>query len=129
MAERILSDLGYPSSELAITVVGDRTIRRLNREYLQRDKTTNVISFPMQEGEFSGINPEVLGDVVISADTTDREASEAGIPFESRFAFLVIHGILHLTGFDHERCGEEDAAKMEAKEREVYEMLERERLI
>ena len=69
VAERILNVLGYPDSELSVAIVGDRTIRRLNRDYLGRDKPTNVISFAMQEGDFAGLNPMVLGDVVISADT------------------------------------------------------------
>ena len=58
--------------------MGDRAIRVINREYLGRDKATNVISFAMQEGEFGAINPGLLGDVVISVDTALREAEEAG---------------------------------------------------
>ncbi|RQW77931.1 MAG: rRNA maturation RNase YbeY, partial [Geobacter sp.] len=103
MAEKILSVLGYPDSELSVSIVGDLSIRRLNRDYLGRDKPTNVISFPMHEGEFSGLNPVLLGDVVISADTAAREAHEAEVEFHARLSFLLLHGILHLTGFDHER--------------------------
>jgi probable rRNA maturation factor len=128
-AERILSVLGFPDSELSVVVVGDRTIRRLNRDYLGRDKTTNVISFAMQEGDFPGLNPQVLGDVAISAETAAREAEEGGVDFESRLTFLLLHGILHLAGFDHERCGEEEARRMEAKERELFALLVRERLV
>lgn len=109
-----------------MTVVGDRSIRRLNREYLGRDKATNVISFAMGEGEFGGVNPKVLGDVVISADTAAREAEEGGVPFQSRLSLLLLHGILHLTGYDHERSGKAEAERMEEKERELFEMLERE---
>lgn len=126
MAEKILSDSGYLDSELCIIVTGDRAIRRLNRDYLGRDKATNVISFPMQEGEFTGMNPELLGDIVISADTAAREAEEGEIPFFSRLSFLLLHGILHLTGYDHERSGEAEAARMEARERELFGILERE---
>lgn len=129
MAERILSDLGFPGSELAITIVGDRSIRRLNRDYLGRDKSTNVISFPMQEGEAAGVNPELLGDVVISADTAAREAAEGDLTFNSRLCFLLLHGILHLTGYDHERSGEDEAARMEAKERELFDLLLAEDLV
>ena len=129
MAERILSDLGCPDSELSISVVGDRTIRRLNRDYLDRDKTTNVISFAMQEGNFCELNPDVLGDVVICADTAGREAAEAGIPFFSRLSFLLLHGILHITGYDHERSGEAEAVRMEAREREIFALLEHDGLV
>jgi probable rRNA maturation factor len=121
--------LGFPDSELSVVVVGDRTIRRLNREYLGRDKPTNVISFAMQEGDFPGLNPLVLGDVAISADTAAREAEEGGIGFESRLTFLLLHGILHLAGFDHERSGEAEARKMEAKEQELFGLLQRECLV
>ncbi len=104
-------------------------MRRLNREYLGRDKPTNVISFPMQEGDFAELNPETLGDVVISAATCAREAEAAGMAFQSRLAFLLLHGILHLTGFDHERCGAAEAQKMEQKERELFALLEKEGLV
>lgn len=116
--------MGFPDSELSVAIVGDRTIRRLNRDYLGRDKPTNVISFSMQEGEFPPINHALLGDVVISADTAAREAAEAGIGCNSRISFLLLHGILHLTGFDHERSGDEEAKRMEKKEAELFAMLE-----
>jgi probable rRNA maturation factor len=121
--------LEYPDSELSVAIVGDRSIRRLNREYLGRDKPTNVISFAMQEGEFPGMNPGLLGDVVISADTCAREAEEGGVSFVARLAFLLLHGILHLTGYDHERSGEAEARRMEEKERELFALLEKEGLV
>ncbi|MCM2359892.1 MAG: rRNA maturation RNase YbeY [Geobacteraceae bacterium] len=118
--------MGYCDSELSVAIVGDRTIRRLNREYLGRDKTTNVISFAMQEGDFPGLNPSLLGDVVISAATCAREAGEGGVSFDARLCFLLLHGILHLTGYDHERSGETEARRMEEKERELFALLEKE---
>jgi probable rRNA maturation factor len=129
VAQRILDALGCPEAELSVTIVGDRSIRRLNRDYLGRDKSTNVISFAMQEGEFGGVNPEVLGDVVISADTAAREAEEAGESFLGRLYFLLLHGILHITGYDHERSGEAEAARMEAKEREIFALIQEEGLV
>jgi probable rRNA maturation factor len=104
-------------------IVGDRTMRILNREYLHKDRPTNVISFSMQEGECAAINPDLLGDIVISADTAAREAEEGGIPFEERLIFLLLHGILHLTGYDHERSGEQEARRMEVKEKELFVRL------
>jgi probable rRNA maturation factor len=120
--------LGYPDSELSVSIVGDRTIRRLNREYLGKDKPTNVISFAMHEGPFADLNPHMLGDVVISADTAGLEAEAGNLSFESRLFFLLLHGILHLTGYDHERSGEAEARRMEEKEREIFGMLENEGL-
>lgn len=121
--------MGLPDSELSVSIVGDRTIRRMNRDYLGRDKATNVISFSMSEGEYGRINPGVLGDVVISAATCAREAEEGGIPFNHRLSFLLLHGILHLCGYDHERSGEAEAARMEEKEKELFALLEKAALL
>ena len=129
VAETILNASGYPDSELSVVIVGNRTIRRLNRDYLGRDKPTNVISFPLQEGDFTGVNPRALGDVVISADTAASEAEGGGVTFENRLTFLLLHGILHLTGYDHERSGAAEARRMEAKERELFALLESEGLV
>lgn len=130
VASRILSVLECPEeTELSISIVGDRTIRRINREYLSRDHSTNVISFSLLEGEYGYLNPMVLGDVVISADTAQREAEQGGMEFFERLCFLLTHGILHLCGFDHERSGEEEARKMIKKEREVFKILTKEGLI
>jgi len=106
--------LDSPDSELSILIVDDREIAELNEEYLDRKGPTNVIAFPMQEGEFSRINPFLLGDVVISVETAAREGEEAGIPLEERMDELLVHGILHLFGFDHEKT-EKEARKMEKK--------------
>ena len=129
MAERILNALGLPTSELSVVIVGDRSIRILNREYLGRDKATNVISFSMQEGEFGHVSPDLLGDVAVSADTCAREAVAGDITFNSRLVFLLLHGILHLAGYDHERSGDAEARKMEKKEREIFALLEGEGLV
>jgi probable rRNA maturation factor len=126
-ARKILSVLACPEdSELSIVITDDEQIREINRDYLDRDRPTNVISFAMQEGEGSGLQPGLLGDVVISAETAARDAAEAGLPFESELLFLLLHGILHLLGFDHERGSEEDARLMEEKEQEVFAIIERE---
>ena len=107
-----------------MVIVDDEQIQEINRDYLQRDKPTNVISFAQQEGEGAGICPELLGDVVISADTAARDAAEAETTFFGEMCFLLIHGILHLLGYDHERGTEEQAAEMEAKERELFGLLQ-----
>lgn len=118
--------MGCPEAELSIVIVDDAQIREINRDYLQRDKATNVISFAMQEGEGAGIQPSLLGDVVISAQTAARDAEEAGLPFVSELYFLLLHGILHLLGYDHERGTEEQAAVMEAKEQQIFALLQQE---
>jgi len=115
--------LGYPEAELSILILDNAGIREINRDYLQRDKPTNVISFAMQEGEGAGLNPLLLGDVVISAERAAEDAVEAGSPFEHELWFLLLHGILHLLGYDHERGTQEEAELMEAKEREVFALI------
>lgn len=91
--------------------------------YLNHSGPTNVISFAMQEGEYGQINPHLLGDVVISADTCAREAQEAGISMVNRFDQLLIHGILHIFGYDHIQS-EAEAEVMEAKSNELAALIE-----
>ena len=120
-----LNALGCPDeTELSITITGDRAIHRLNRDYLGKDRPTNVISFSLQEGEFSELACHALGDVVISADTAAREAEAGGISGYSRLIYLLMHGILHLCGYDHERSGEAEARRMERKQREIWKLLQ-----
>ena len=127
---RILGALGCPEeSELSISIVGDRTMRSINREYLGKDRSTNVISFSLREGEYGGISPYLLGDVIISADTSAREAAQGDMPPFERLCFLLMHGILHLCGYDHERSGEDEAAKMIKKEKELFRILQKEGLL
>ena len=122
-AQAILNALGSPEGELSILVVDDSEIKTLNKNYLNRLGPTNVIAFPMKEGDFSDINPQLLGDVVISTETAGREALQSGISTEERFAQLLVHGILHLFGFDHEKS-EQDARKMEKKSNELLRLIE-----
>ena len=122
-AKAILSALGCPDAELSVLLVDDPQIAVLNKEYLGRSGPTNVIAFPMQEGEFADIAPELLGDVVISVETSDREAEEGGVPPEERFLELLIHGILHLMGYDHVN-DEAEAIRMEEKTRELMAVVE-----
>ncbi len=103
----------------------DYRIAELNLEYLGRQGPTNVIAFPMQEGEFSHITPGLLGDVVISVETAFKEANNTGIGMEERFIELLVHGILHLFGFDHEKSREE-ALVMEEKSEMILKSIKTE---
>lgn len=114
--------MGYPDRELSLLIVDDPQIETINKDYLQHEGPTNVISFAMQEGAFQQVSPFLLGDVVISADTAENEALLAGISFRQRLIELLIHGILHLAGFDHEQ--DETLAKiMEAKSADLLELI------
>ena len=121
-AKTILNALESPDGELSILIVDDPEIAKLNKTYLGRSGPTNVIAFPMQEGAFGEINPNLLGDVVISLDTAAREAREDCIPVELRFDQLLIHGILHLFGFDHEKTSEQ-TEEMTIKEEQLLKLL------
>jgi probable rRNA maturation factor len=122
--ERILNALGCNAHEISIVILDDQSMVQLNQTYRGIDKTTNVLAFPMQEGQFSEITPGLLGDVVISLETAEREATAAKISLEERVSQLLIHGILHLLGFDHER-GDEDADTMEQKSLELLRLVEK----
>jgi probable rRNA maturation factor len=121
-ARRILKTLGYAGYELTIVLVEDREIARLNRQYFHRNRPTNVISFPLMDDSPVSLRSRILGDVVISAETAQRDAREAGEKTEQEILFLMIHGILHLAGYDHEGPAAE-RRKMEAKEKEFFEGL------
>ncbi len=97
-------------------------MEKLNLKYLNRNGPTNVIAFPMREGEFSHLSPQLLGDVVISTDTAAKEAQNSGISVEQRLKELLVHGILHLFGYDHE-ASEQDARNMEGKSQKLMELI------
>jgi probable rRNA maturation factor len=126
VARKILSVSGCPEAQLSILIVDDGVIQEINRDYLNKDRPTNVISFAMQEGEGGGVQPDLLGDVVISAETAARDADEANTTFESELYFLLLHGILHLLGYDHERGTQAEAQRMEAREQEVFSLIREE---
>ena len=119
----ILNALDYHDAELSILIVDDSQIAILNKKYLHRNGPTNVIAFPMRTDRFSNINPELLGDVVISIETAEKEGKSIGISMEERFTQLLVHGILHLLGYDHE-TSEQDADKMEKKCEEILKLIE-----
>jgi probable rRNA maturation factor len=102
-------DLKRP--ELSLAFVGDAEIRRLNRKFRKKDKTTDVLSFPLSEEAADG--KFYLGDIVISAPTAKRQAAEIGHPLERELEYLTIHGFLHLLGYEHDEAEE-------AKVREMY---------
>jgi probable rRNA maturation factor len=122
-AQAILDALAFPDAELSILMVDDPQIEALNRTYLHRENPTNVIAFPMREGSFADINPQLLGDVVISTDTAVKEAVAMGIAVETRIYELLVHGILHLVGYDHEH-DEQQARRMEEKSAGIMALLD-----
>ena len=122
-ARKILNALAYSESELSIVLVDDSQMSSLNWEYRKRRGPSNVLAFAMREGEFAEVSPELLGDVIISLPTAQRQAEEAGISLDSMISRLLVHGILHLVGFDHER-GEKPAREMEQQSAQLLAQLE-----
>jgi probable rRNA maturation factor len=113
--------------EVSIRLTNDAEVQTLNREYRQKDKPTNVLSFPMVqpdllEGLTNSDDGEVLlGDIVLARETCAREAEEKGVAFADHATHLIVHGTLHLLGFDH--MGDSEAEAMEALERSVLATL------
>lgn len=101
-AERMLRAMKMENAELSILLCDDATIHELNRDYRGKDRPTDVLAFAMREGEGGPLHPEILGDVVISIDTTRRQARERGIAIVAEATFLLAHGLLHLLGYDHQ---------------------------
>jgi probable rRNA maturation factor len=105
--------------EISLRLAGDEEVRLLNAQWRRKDKATNVLSFPMAETVHleaaSSEGPELmLGDIIMARGVCGREAEAKAIPFESHAAHLMVHGTLHLLGYDHEDEGQ--AADMEARE-------------
>ena len=123
VARAVLGYLDLQQAELSILLCDDDTIHPLNRDYRGKDKPTDVLSFAQREGEFAFLDDNVLGDVIISMDTTLRQATERQHSVETELRVLLVHGILHLLGYDH--IEDDEAEVMEAKEREILTVITR----
>ncbi len=121
VAEQILVLLELPEAILSILLCDDQYIHPINREYRDKDKPTDVLSFAQREGEFAFIDDSLLGDVIISVETAERQATEKQHSLERELTILLVHGILHLLGYDH--IEDADAIIMETKEREILDQL------
>lgn len=113
-----------PDAEVSVLLIGDGAMRTLNRRYRGRDRTTDVLSFPLREGKFSAVQHHLLGDIVISVPAAARQARAAGDTLLEEIDRLLVHGFLHLLGYDHERGGAE-ARRMEARECRLRGKLKR----
>lgn len=100
--------------ELTIRVVDEPEIQALNKQYRQKDSPTNVLSFPANIPEYIALSPKLLGDIILCAPIIKKEAMSQNKAIRAHYAHMVIHGVLHLLGYDHIK--EEDAAIMEPLE-------------
>lgn len=125
LAQRVLSASGEGQSELSLELIGDRRMQRLNCEYRKRNRTTDVLAFPAREAVVpKGLScpTSLLGDVVISLPTAIRQAMSAGRSIDQELAILLVHGVLHLCGYDHERSVRE-AERMSRREQAVLRRI------
>lgn len=119
-ARAILSSVGELSAELGILLVGDQRMKSLNHRYRGKDRTTDVLAFAMREAPHASAG--LLGDVVIAVPTAVRQAKEGGRSLDEELTVLLVHGILHLCGYDHERS-EQEARRMQRRERMVLRSI------
>lgn len=119
MARKTLAELAIPDAELSIVLVDDDEIQALNRQYLHRDRPTNVLAFPMKEGEFSSLHPNLLGDIVISVETAQRQSNRFALNPVEMIILLMIHGILHLLGYEHKKS-RKGAHTMAIRQKELF---------
>jgi probable rRNA maturation factor len=120
--EKLLRSLGLPDAELSVLFIGDRAMRTLNHSWRKKDRTTDVLSFPLREGRFIHIQPDMLGDIVISVPAAARQADKAGHSLIVELERLLVHGLVHLLGYDHEQ-GLKEARSMEQKERQFLKRI------
>jgi rRNA maturation RNase YbeY len=114
--------LGYRDGELSILLTDDQHIAQLNHRYLGREGPTNVLAFPMAGGPPPHVKSGMMGDVVVSVDTAIRESGALEETLEETLYRLLIHGILHLLNYDHERSSEE-AARMGQEEERLLSLI------
>jgi probable rRNA maturation factor len=121
LSRAALDRIGRTEAVLTVTFIRDRAMRRLNRDYRGIDEPTDVLSFAYHEGEEAQACDETshIGDVVISVETAGRYARELGLSFDREIELLVIHGALHLAGYDHET----DDGEMNRLERKLRKEL------
>jgi len=114
--------LGLLEAELSLLFVDDLQIQALNRRYLHRDKPTNVLAFPMRKGEFSTLHVQLLGDLVISVETAKRQSNRFGLDEMGMIILLMVHGVLHLIGYEHEGI-KKGAQEMAIKQKELFKRV------
>jgi rRNA maturation RNase YbeY len=120
-ARKLLEVLGKGDSELSISLVGDEEMAGLNQRFRAEAGPTDVLSFSLLEGDHAEFHGDLLGEVVIDVEAAARQASAIGHGLDAEMTRLLIHGTLHLLGYDHQR--EEEAGVMEAAEDSLCAVL------
>ena len=118
MTGELLASLKLDDRDLSILFVDDRKIAVMNRDFFGKDRPTNVISFSYLDG----MPGEAVGDIIISVERADGEAREADIPFYERLFGLIVHGLVHIVGYDHVK-GTSEARKMRYREKKLMGLV------
>lgn len=118
---RALGLLGRADAEVSVVFVGEQAMARLNREHRGIPSATDVLSFPL-DGDWPSAGQPLLGDIVVCVPKAVSQARESGRTFPDEVRHLLVHGLLHLTGYDHETCPA-DARRMRSREREILRAL------
>ncbi|MEX3011248.1 rRNA maturation RNase YbeY [Hoeflea sp. TYP-13] len=125
-AAYLASETGQPfpvgGCELSLLFSDDDAMRAINQQWREQDKPTNVLSFPAFPVEPQGMPGPMLGDILFARETIEREAADLGIPFDNHLTHLLVHGFLHLLGYDHD--DDEDADVMEGLETRILATLD-----
>lgn len=117
---------GEDVCELSILFTDDAEIQKLNSAYRFKNKPTDVLSFSLLEGDDTGVPTTSLGDIAVSLETAEKQAPEYGNSFPEEILRLLIHGVLHLLGYDHENVSEAEVRRMQEKEDELFEKYSKE---
>ena len=115
VAKKVLTGENRKKSDLSIALVGPKKMRELNKKYRKKDKVANVLSFPLRNAQGKLIAELGLGEIVLCVQEVRKDAKKYGMIFEKALAWMLVHGILHLLGYDHAK--ERDAKYMEKRER------------
>ncbi|WP_420381915.1 rRNA maturation RNase YbeY [Novosphingobium sp.] len=124
----VAPELAHDTMLVSLVLADDDEVHALNKQWRARDKATNVLSFPMLSREevlraaAAPAAPAMLGDMILAHGVCMREADEKGIPMTAHASHLIVHGLLHLAGYDHE-LGDAEAEEMEALERKALALL------
>ena len=127
-AARVAPEIAHEAMLVSLVMADDDEVHALNLQWRARDKTTNVLSFPMLSRDevlraaSDDQAPAMLGDLILAHGVCTREAAEKGVPTAAHTSHLIVHGLLHLAGYDHE-TGEAEAEEMEALERKALALL------
>lgn len=112
-AKRVLRELGHAKEHVSLVLTNDEEIHELNKQYRAKDKPTDVLAFAMSEGEFAEHRSSMLGDVIVSVETAAKQAAHAKKTLLDEVSMLVVHGMLHLLGWDHDTKPKERRMKAE----------------